>query len=94
MAIASFKKMIIANSENFIEIENSIYFPRSEVVMHHLSPTNTVTYCPWKGVATYFNISVLNDVLADAAWSYQAPKTKGKRILNYVAFWNDVIIDR
>ena len=94
MATASVKQIIIADSQNYIEIENSIYFPRSEVVMLYLSPTNTVTYCPWKGVATYFNVSVLNDVLKDAAWSYQAPKSKGKRILNYVAFWKEIIIER
>jgi uncharacterized protein (DUF427 family) len=94
MATASVKQIIIADSQNYIEIENSIYFPRSEVVMLYLSPTNTVTYCPWKGVATYFNVSVLNDVLKDAAWSYQAPKSKGKQILNYVAFWKEIIIER
>ena len=59
MIIAEYKDQIIAQSENSIEIENSIYFPRSDVFMSFLTPTTTVTRCPWKGMATYFEFFLL-----------------------------------
>jgi uncharacterized protein (DUF427 family) len=94
MATASFKQVIIAQTKNFIEVENSIYFPRSDVVMAHLVLTSTTTRCPWKGTATYYNVELLNEVAEIAAWSYQNPKSRGKRLRNYVAFWKDIIILR
>ena len=92
MIIAEYKDQIIARSENSIEIENSIYFPRSDVFMSFLTPTTTVTRCPWKGVATYFNVRVMRNVCKDSAWSYQNPKSKGRLIRCYVAFWKDIVV--
>ena len=92
MIIASYKEQIIAQSENSIEIENSIYFPRSDVCMSFLTPTKTITRCPWKGIATYFDVGALRDVCKDGAWSYQNPKSKGRLIRSYVAFWKDIIV--
>lgn len=92
MIIAAYKDQIVAQSENSIEIENSIYFPRSDVCMSFLTPTKTITRCPWKGIATYFDVKVLNDVCKDGAWSYQNPKSKGRSIQSYVAFWKDIIV--
>jgi uncharacterized protein (DUF427 family) len=94
MVTASFKQVIIAETKNFIEVENSIYFPRSDVVMAHLVLTSTKTRCPWKGIATYYNVTLLNEISENAAWSYQNPKSRGKRIRDYIAFWKDVIILR
>ena len=92
MIIAAYKDQIVAHSKNSIEIENSIYFPRSDVCMSFLTPTKTITRCPWKGIATYFDVKVLNDVCKDGAWSYQNPKSKGRLIQSYVAFWKDIIV--
>ena len=92
MIIASYKDQIIAQSESSIEIENSIYFPRSDVCMLFLTPTKTITRCLWKGMATYFDVRVLCDVCKDGAWSYQNPKSKGRLIQSYLAFWKDIIV--
>ena len=92
MIIAEYKDQIIAQSENSIEIENSIYFPRSDVFMSFLTPTTTVTRCPWKGMATYFDVTVMKNVCKDSAWSYQNPKSKGRLIRCYVAFWKDIVV--
>ena len=92
MIIAEYKDQIIAQSESSIEIENSIYFPRSDVFMSFLTPTTTVTRCPWKGVATYFDVRVMRNVCKDSAWSYQNPKSKGRLIRCYVAFWKDIVV--
>jgi len=92
MIIAAYKDQSVAQSETSIEIENSIYFPRSDVYMSFLTPTKTITRCPWKGIATYFDVKVLNDVCKDGAWNYQNPKSKGRLKRSYVAFWKDIIV--
>jgi len=50
MVTASFKQVIIAETKNFIEVENSIYFPRSDVVMAHLVLTSTKPGAHGKGL--------------------------------------------
>ena len=74
MFLASVGETIIAKSKNCVIIENSIYFPKEDVFTEYLTQTETVTRCPWKGVATYFNIKTLENHLQDGAWSYLRPK--------------------
>jgi uncharacterized protein (DUF427 family) len=52
MARAVWNGLVIAESEEVIEIENSLYFPRESVRMDLLRPSTTNTRCPWKGRAT------------------------------------------
>ena len=53
--------------------------------------TKTVpTYCHWKGIAYYYDISVDGDVNAGAAWTYRTPYTVSRVITDHIAFWNGV----
>ena len=90
MFLASVGETIIAKSKNCVIIENSIYFPKEDVFTEYLTQTETVTRCPWKGVATYFNIKTLENHLQDGAWSYLRPKSKARRIRGHIAFWKEV----
>jgi len=94
MAEASWNGVVLASSEDALEIENSLYFPRETVSMDYLVPTATTTRCPWKGPATYFNVTVAGETLEDAAWSYENPKARGRVIKGYVAFWKQVTISQ
>jgi len=49
-------------------------------------PTSTHTHCPWKGDASYYNISVDGTEIKDGAWYYPEPFEKAKHIKDYVAF--------
>ena len=49
---------IIAESENWIELDNNIYFPLSGVRQQYLAPSTTTTVCPWKGIAHYYDVVV------------------------------------
>jgi len=50
------------------------YFPRDEINMALLTPTDHSTWCPYKGAASYFSIiSENDDVLENAVWSYGDP---------------------
>ena len=85
---------IIADSDNWIELEGNIYFPLSGVKQQCLLPSTTTTICPWKGIAHYYDVVVDKRTNKDAAWYYPEPKVEAENIKNYVAFWREIeVID-
>jgi uncharacterized protein (DUF427 family) len=54
----------------------------------------THTTCPWKGVASYYNVVVDGKSNPDAAWYYPTPKDAAKQIKDHVAFWKGVMVER
>ena len=83
---------IIAESEKTIELENVLYFPLESLDRQLLRPSETTTTCPWKGQATYWDVSVDGETARDAAYAYESPKEAAKHIEGYVAFWRGVEI--
>ena len=62
------------------------YLPKTHVRMELLSPTGTVSHCPYKGDAEYWSL-VLGGVLhEDLAWSYRTTLPESQRIAGLVAF--------
>ena len=81
---------IIADSDNFIELEGNIYFPLEQVKQQYLQPSSTTTVCPWKGTAHYYDVVVDGSMNKDAAWYYPEPKAAAENIKGYVAFWRGI----
>jgi len=63
-----------------------IYFPRADVGMEFLDPSDTTTTCPHKGDARYFHITSPAGTVHDAAWSYETPVAGAEGIAGYIAF--------
>jgi uncharacterized protein (DUF427 family) len=67
------------------------YFPREDVRMDLLTPTDHHTRCPFKGDASYWTIQVGDRTAENAVWSYAEPLPAREDIKGYVAFyWNQV----
>jgi uncharacterized protein (DUF427 family) len=67
------------------------YFPRCDVRMDRMTPTDHHTFCPYKGTASYWTIAVGDKVAENAAWSYPGPFEEVAAIKDFVAFyWNRV----
>lgn len=81
---------VIAESNNTIVIENNHYFPQESLKRDLFKQTDTNTVCPWKGIASYYDIEVDGKVNSDAAWFYPDPKEAAIEIKNRVAFWKGV----
>jgi uncharacterized protein (DUF427 family) len=65
------------------------YFPREDVRMDLLEPTDQRTHCPYKGDASYGTIRVGDRQADNAAWSYENPFPDRQDIKGYIAFyWN------
>lgn len=87
---ASWENTIIAESNDTIVVENNHYFPPDSIKKDCFTPSVTHSTCPWKGLASYYNVQVGDKVNPDAAWFYPEPKDAAKQIKNYVAFWRGV----
>jgi len=81
---------VIAESDDTVIVEGNHYFPLSSVNESLLQPSEKTTFCPWKGTASYYTLSVAGDENKDAAWYYSAPKDAAKEIAGRVAFWRGV----
>ena len=82
---------VIAESDDTVMIEGNHYFPRESIDAAFLSSSESHTICPWKGVASYYNLVVDGKTNADAARYYPDPKQgPAAQIKGYVAFWKGV----
>lgn len=64
-----------------------IYFPRADIAMAFLDPSDKVTHCPHKGDAHHFSVVTKSATLKDAVWSYEDPKESVARIKDHLAFY-------
>jgi uncharacterized protein (DUF427 family) len=62
------------------------YIPRSDVIVP-LSPSDRVTYCPYKGQASYYSVPGAGG--KDLIWCYEDPFDEVRRIAGLLAFWNE-----
>ena len=90
---ATWKGAVLAESEETVVVEGNHYFPADSVRREHLRASRTHTTCPWKGLASYYDVVVGDDVNADAAWYYPEPLDAAKQIKDYVAFWRGVRVE-
>ncbi|CAN5436716.1 hypothetical protein BH18ACT8_BH18ACT8_09710 [soil metagenome] len=65
---------------------------RSEVDFTHLSPTDTVTACPYNGVTSGYWSAKLNGTdHSNIAWTYNFPTRQLLPITGLVAFYNEKV---
>ena len=87
---------VIGESTRALELREGsydpvIYFPREDVAMAFLDPSDRTTTCPHKGEASYFTIVTKSTTLTDAVWSYENPKEGVEAIAGHLAFYPDRI---
>ena len=62
------------------------YLARDGVDMTRVAKTGKTTYCPFKGLATYYVIRGPNGEIRDAAWSYEQPFREAELVRDRLAF--------
>ena len=86
MYTATWKGKVVAQSDKTVEIENNQYFPMDSVNKDYLTDSELTSSCPWKGVASYFNLEFDDEISKDSAWTYKTPKDGAVSIAGHVAF--------
>lgn len=92
MTKAMWNGKVIAESDNIIKVEGNSYFPPESFKKEYFLNNDSHSVCPWKGKASYYDITVDGKVNRGAAWYYPEPKDAAKEIKGYVAFWNGVTV--
>ena len=89
---------LLAASDRAVELDETglptrYYLPREDVRLELLAPSETTSYCPFKGDATYFSAPGAKD----AFWVYEAPSEEdAKPVAGLLAPWPgrvDVLVD-
>ena len=65
----------------------SYYFPREDVAMDLLAPSENRSFCEWKGDAVYFHASTAGETFQNVAWSYPLPTAPFLMLRDHIAFY-------
>jgi len=90
MPRATWRGVVIAESEDTVVVEGNHYFPRESLTEAWFQPSDTTSRCFWKGTANYLHVVVDGETNADAAWFYASPSPAAAKIRGRVAFWKGV----
>jgi uncharacterized protein (DUF427 family) len=90
MAKAIWNGKVVAESDQTIIVEGNHYFPPGSINSDYFVNSDHHTTCYWKGIASYYDLSVDKAINKNAAWYYPETEEAAKNIQGYVAFWKGV----
>ena len=67
------------------------YIPLADVEQSFLKDSDTTTYCPYKGDASYYTLVTGDGEQADVIWTYREPYPAVAEIAGHVAFYPDKV---
>ncbi|WP_083017582.1 DUF427 domain-containing protein [Mycobacteroides saopaulense] len=65
------------------------YVPPAAVNWEALHRSDTRTYCPYKGEASYYSVCTPEGTVEDAVWTYEDPYPAVAQIIGHLAFYPD-----
>ena len=84
IVIADTTRGITLREANYPPVQ---YVPREDVRMDLLQRSQTRSYCPYKGEASYFSIGAGGEKSIDAVWTYEEPYPAMAEIKDRLAFY-------
>ena len=93
-----FKGRTVAESRRALALDEAsyptvYYLPIADADRSLLQPTDTTTWCPYKGDASYYSLNVDGEVARDAVWTYEQPFPAVAAIKDHIAFYPDRVDD-
>lgn len=67
------------------------YFPKEDVRRELLAPSDHRTYCPFKGHANHWTLTLGDRRVENAAWSYESPYREVPGIRGAIAFYGEKV---
>jgi uncharacterized protein (DUF427 family) len=85
---------VVADSSNALTLHEAnyppvYYVPLDDVDSELLESSDTTSYCPYKGEASYYSVRTGDGVVEDAIWFYDEPYDAVSEIAGHVAFYPD-----
>jgi uncharacterized protein (DUF427 family) len=83
---------VVADSTSALRLNEAsypgrYYIPIADVDRARLRRSNSHTYCPFKGNASYYDVVTADGEVADAVWTYEQPYDAVAEIAGHVAFY-------
>jgi uncharacterized protein (DUF427 family) len=84
---------LVAETDEALTLQESTYpavqyIPLRDVVAERLKPSDTETYCPYKGDASYYHVvTEAGATVDDVIWTYREPYPAVRQIAEHVAFY-------
>jgi uncharacterized protein (DUF427 family) len=83
---------VVADTTRALDLDEAsyptvLYLPLEDVDSSVLRPSDTGSYCPFKGEASYYSLSVGGTEIPDAIWYYPQPYDAVGDIAGHVAFY-------
>ena len=93
---ASVGGTLVAESRRCVLVRESdhrdqLYFPLTDITESVLTESDHHTICPFKGEASYFNLSAQGAELENALWWYPRPMEEVAGLAGYGAFYTDQV---
>jgi uncharacterized protein (DUF427 family) len=82
--VADTTAALVLQESNYPPVQ---YIPLADVDAAAIKATDTSTYCPYKGDASYYTLVTKDGELTDAIWTYRAPYPAVAEIADHVAFY-------
>ncbi len=73
------------------QLPTRFYIPKTDVRLDLMTPTDLASYCPYKGEARYWNVTIDDAVHENVVWGYDAPLPESQKILGQVSFYNEKV---
>jgi uncharacterized protein (DUF427 family) len=85
---------VVADTTDAVTLQESTYaavqyIPLADVVPTALQRSDTTSYCPFKGDASYYHVTAGGDTVEDVIWTYEQPYAAVSDIAGRVAFYPD-----
>ena len=94
MPQAVFNGTVIADSDETVVVESNHYFPPESIKPEYFEERSGYqTTCPWKGLASYYDVRVDDERAEAVAWTYKDPSAQAAAIKDHVAFYPKVKIE-
>lgn len=88
---------VVADTDDALTLQESSYpavqyVPLADVRRELLRRTDTASYCPYKGEASYYSVvTSAGETVDDAVWTYEQPYDAVAPIAGRVAFYPDKV---
>ncbi|KAK0100900.1 hypothetical protein ONS95_007344 [Cadophora gregata] len=92
--------VVAKSSQNVFLFETMLrprfYLDPTKVNWSVLRESETISYCPYKGMANYYHVDIGSKTIEDAVWYYKYPTAESALVAGRLCFYNekvDVFID-
>jgi uncharacterized protein (DUF427 family) len=85
---------VVADTTNALALREAsypavLYLPVADLERSALRDSETTTYCPYKGTASYWSLDTDAGAVEDAVWYYPEPYGAVGEIADHAAFYAD-----